>query len=570
MRNFKKNALVMIYVAFLVFLLVGCYRPPVIDDGYRIDSVFNALFKKIDAVNLKDDFTLPLNMSGVELKYESSNTSIIKVEMDEENSICLFDVTPPAVASTSIDISVTLTSNDVTKVKSKTLIVIEQKNVYDIIPYPFQGEMILLSKAAKDYYGYTGLNPKPNNTDKSQKILVLPVQFEGRLFSPKNLSDISKAFFGTSAQTGYESVKSYYEKSSYGELNLVGEVLEPYTASKSYAEYQNQFSRVASDQTIIKELMDYHDASIDFSLYDANNDGRIDGIYVIYSYDVTFEVVPDNDTRDFWWAWCSQYRLFPSTTYDGVKPGFYVWAGVDFLYERMISPMYGNPITIPVNASVLIHETGHMFGLEDYYDYYPKIGPENGLGGLDMMDSNMGDHCSFSKIMLGWVTPMVVNNTITIKIRPFSDSGDVILIPGEWNGSYFSEYLLIDYYNLNSLNSIYAGHGLYSNPGVRIYHVSAELGKNTQNYPSYHYNDNSDTSRKLIKLLEASNGNNIESNSNFTQSEIDGVLYTPGSVNVLKGFKWYSSHLGSKDPVFTIKVTEMNASGATILITYNW
>jgi len=52
---------------------------------------------------------------------------------------------------------------------------------------------------------------------------------------------------------------------------------------------------------------------------------------------------------------------------------------------------------------VVIHETGHALGLPDYYDYDDKVGPRGGVGGLDMMDNNWGDHNPFSKWLLGWL-----------------------------------------------------------------------------------------------------------------------------------------------------------------------
>ena len=47
-------------------------------------------------------------------------------------------------------------------------------------------------------------------------------------------------------------------------------------------------------------------------------------------------------------------------TLDGVKPNCFVWAGTEFFEEGIDN----------INARTVIHETGHMLGLEDYYDYY--------------------------------------------------------------------------------------------------------------------------------------------------------------------------------------------------------
>ena len=45
----------------------------------------------------------------------------------------------------------------------------------------------------------------------------------------------------------------------------------------------------------------------------------------------------------------------------------------------------------------------------DYYDYEEGLRPDGGLGGADMMDYTVGDHNSFTKIILDWTTPLVVS-----------------------------------------------------------------------------------------------------------------------------------------------------------------
>jgi len=71
----------------------------------------------------------------------------------------------------------------------------------------------------------------------------------------------------------------------------------------------------------------------------------------------------------------------------------------------MISNGYYSP---NIDAHMLVHETGHMLGLEDYYSY---SGLENPCGGVDMMDLNVGDHDAYSKMVLGWVNPYVVDGS---------------------------------------------------------------------------------------------------------------------------------------------------------------
>ncbi len=135
-----------------------------------------------------------------------------------------------------------------------------------------------------------------------------------------------------------------------------------------------------------------------------------------------------------------------------------------------------------------VHETGHMLGLNDYYDS-TSSSQLGATGGLDMMDFNIGDHNSFSKFALGWTSPYIVNKECEITLKPFVTSGESIILANSFNNSAFSEYIIVEYYTPTYLNEFdatnaYTGRDLYfSQNGVRIYHIDARLGKftNTSN-----------------------------------------------------------------------------------------
>ena len=156
-----------------------------------------------------------------------------------------------------------------------------------------------------------------------------------------------------------------------------------------------------------------------------------------------------------------------------------------------------------VDANTFIHETGHLFGLDDYYNTNSKTFTYNGeyvketsgifqpTGFMDMMDYNLGDHCAFSKYILDWVNPYVIDPTCKeITLRSFTRSGDFAIIPApNWNGTAFDEYLLLEYFAPEGLNrsynfpsySYFDGDNVervYTYPnrhGLRVYHVDARL-----------------------------------------------------------------------------------------------
>ena len=91
-----------------------------------------------------------------------------------------------------------------------------------------------------EYLEATGMPRLPSKGDS--KILVVPVIFSDMkdLVSEDEITqmreDLNTAFFGESEDTGWESVSSYYEKASYNQVHLNGEVSQvyytPLTASR--------------------------------------------------------------------------------------------------------------------------------------------------------------------------------------------------------------------------------------------------------------------------------------------------------------------------------------------------
>jgi hypothetical protein len=191
----------------------------------------------------------------------------------------------------------------------------------------------------------------------------------------------------------------------------------------------------------------------------------------------------------------------------------------------------------------LIHETGHKLGLEDYYDYAIDDGSNNewGLGGADMMDASVGDHNPFSKLLLGWIEPKVVTEGMDVSLQPYITSGDALIITNHWNGTLFDEYLIAMYYTPTGLYEGLEDYFFDGQSGLILYHVDARLGPNqSENYPTYFLNNNTDSTHKLIKFIEADGNNSL-------------YLKTP------KGWMWASDVYQTGD-IF----------GSTLNVGYQW
>lgn len=346
----------------------------------------------------------------------------------------------------------------------------------------------------------------------NSKALVIPVEFTDYRAKVNMKEDLQKAFFGTSEDTGWESLTSYYKKASYGKLNIEGTVLDVYNTGNSSSYYNRKYERGQdADYMIIKQALEYYDSQIDYSDFDSNNDGYIDALYIVYTTPVDYK----SDTS-MWWAFTYEYFTTSYEFYDGVEADYYCFMGYDFLFE---SPSCGKSLTY--NAETIIHETGHILGLDDYYDYDEDKGPNGGIGGGDMMDYNVGDHNPFSKILMGWVTPYVVTDSTTINLSSFGQTGGCILLIDKFS-SIYDEYYLIDLYTPDGLNKLEAGNnGLFSISGIRMYHIDARISSNSfESILEIYDYDNSYTDHRLISLVQASGSNSIDEGKFGSNSDL--------------------------------------------------
>lgn len=332
-------------------------------------------------------------------------------------------------------------------------------------------------------------------------ILVVPVNFdlndirpyERRSYIDFNEGDYLEAmeytFNGTSSLDGanpyWESVSSFYEKSSYKKLNLNFEITDPFTPEMSASEFLSKedltssSSSVGGSQALITDILEHgltkNDVPIDIfdSKYDRNEDGYIDGMWLIYN--VRDGDLVSSESQPFW-AYTTNYLAKATDTETGeikIVGTRYANCALSFLYDDS---------TLGYDAHTIIHETGHMLGLDDYYSY-DNSGNYGYLGGIDMMDLNIGDHSAFSKYALGWIEPTVIyKNDTTITLKPFEDTGEALIIPSSYyNDSAFSEYLILEYETPTGLNELDAtkkyrnAYPLAFSNGLAIYHVDARL-----------------------------------------------------------------------------------------------
>lgn len=323
--------------------------------------------------------------------------------------------------------------------------------------------------------GWQGMPTKGN-----VKILALLIDFEDYPHNTDADVVFNRLFGdGTSAPPS-DSLRNFYRRSSYGQLEIGGSVLGWYTTPYPRSKVPET---TGGRENLIKEALSYFEnEGHDFSQYDNDGDGEIDYFIVVWTG-------PDNGWANFWWGY-QTYFYDSSFKLDGKKLGNYSW-------QWEARPQSGT-----FSPRVVIHETGHALGLPDYYDYDDDVGPKGGVGGLDQMDG-YGDHNCFSKMLLEWIEPKIVNSTEELSLLPSGENPDAAIVMPEYRyGDQFSEYFMVQYRDRSGNDAT------CPNDGLLIWHIDART--DAANYDFIY--DNSYTEHKLLRLMEADGLEEIEQN----------------------------------------------------------
>ena len=346
----------------------------------------------------------------------------------------------------------------------------------------------------KDYAHNNAYGTCATPSTGTAKLLVIPIWFtdSDSYIAESNKetvrSDIQTAYFGTNEETGWRSVKTFYEEESIGNITLIGTVSEWYEVNKAASYYGSGNSATNRTTSLASSAADWYfnnHSGESRRDYDRDSDGYLDGVMLIYGY-------PDysalRNSYSNLWAYCF-WVTGTAGTLMNPKTNQYFWASYDFMYSAgskassrtgKSSKASGETDYCNIDAHTYIHEMGHMFGLEDYYDYSGSYSP---AGAFSMQDHNIGSHDAFSILALGWGKAYIPTETTTINLKPLTKTGEMILLTPSWNSfnSAFDEYLLLEYYTPDGVNEFDCLHQYGGYPqgprasGIRLWHVDARL-----------------------------------------------------------------------------------------------
>lgn len=334
-------------------------------------------------------------------------------------------------------------------------------------------------------------------------VLGLRITFPDHQFEENDTLDALQSIIGPKTQNGaapagtspfpYESLSAYYYRASYGKLSLTGETFD-YAAKYKRDYYTN------NPESLVAEALAALDESEDLSRFDANVDGKLDAVYVHFAG-------PDTGWGSVWWS-------NESTASD---PTLYEDGSVRLWNMILLAENSSNSWA----ARTIIHETGHVLGLPDYYSARSQTGQGSDHSGIltfDMMMQNMGDHNGYSKWLVGWlpeekITRIVANEdgisvtrngevlehhdavdgdtpSVDATLGAYADddaseTGGIVVVSNQDTGMFSSLYLVeYDRYAGNQsvryLDAALAEHELPS--GFRVFRVRGELTDDGSDY----------------------------------------------------------------------------------------
>jgi M6 family metalloprotease-like protein len=229
------------------------------------------------------------------------------------------------------------------------------------------------------------------------------------------------------------SVYDYFYKNSYEKLQITVDVYGPYTVSKNIGAYDNKTSGDPRKMALEAAKAAYADGC-DFSLYDLDNNGRVEGFHIIFAGYGQEAGAPAGKSI---WSHSSSVYWSTNEQFNGKR-----------LDSYSCSPEYrGNSGTAMTHIGVIAHELSHVFGLPDFYDtdYEGSGGTAVDTGPWDIMANGSWNdngrtpagHNPWSKIELGWITPIVLETPCNVTIPNPAITGAAYIIETDKNNEYF-------------------------------------------------------------------------------------------------------------------------------------
>jgi len=261
--------------------------------------------------------------------------------------------------------------------------------------------------------------------------------------------------FGNAENRNTGSVKRYFSDMSGGKFKPQLDLYGPITMPKNVAYYGEGSSSMERYRELVSEACTMMDDSLDFSKYDADKDGNVDLVYIIYAgYG---ESVSSIDST-----------LWPKAFVCGTdikKDGKYVrLAGISNELNGHPDGNYKSKSGLLINGvGLFCHEFSHCMGLPDFY---PTVSPQwttangkqdfdaydnQGMEEWDVMDNGIYLYNGYSptaytaweREKMGWLTIETLTKEGKVELKSIDQGGKAYRIKNDKNTS-GNEYYIVE------------------------------------------------------------------------------------------------------------------------------
>ena len=387
--------------------------------------------------------------------------------------------------------------------------------------------------------GYGGVPYFPHTG--SPKALVILAEFSDTTFTIQNTKQVftnylmNEGHFSETAYAqnrNYKGVRGYFKDCSYGQFTPTFDVVGPVKLPKPQTYYGARNDNITD---LMTDACNAVDNEVDFSQYDANGDGLVDLVYIIYAgHSANYR---GNASTDIW---PKSGTTILSKTFDGKSIRRY---GVsNELAGRENKKKEKETIN---GIGLFCHEFSHTLGLPDIYAYKTDAEDQNdqGMELWDLMDGGTevqggrvpSPYLAWEREAMGWMSIDTLTTDCHIaNLKTIDNGGKAYKI---LNPSASNEYIVLQSIQKGGW---YQGWGNGSYPkGLLVYRISYSSNKvNVFDFP----NNVKGKPRVIVvpadgKVLSAQNAGGSW-DTYITQHNED--LYPYNGVDSIKGFKMFN------------------------------
>lgn len=412
----------------------------------------------------------------------------------------------------------------------------ESENAYDKTPLT-RGPIIDTGWRGVPYFPHTG----------SPKALVILAEFQDTTFTIQDTKDVftnylmNKDHFTEKhydQNQNYKGVRGYFKDCSYGKFTPTFNVVGPVKLPKEQTYYGAGSDNI---KALIEDACSAVDGMVNFADYDANNDGIVDLVYVIYAGHSAN--IGGNKTTDIW---PKSGTVTISKKLDGKSIRRY---GVSNELAGLENKTKDKETINGIG--LFCHEFSHTLGLPDIYAYNTNAENQDnqGMEFWDIMDGGTGirggrvpaSYLAWEREVMGWMNIDELKNDITINnLKSIDNGGKAYKIVNPKNSN---EYIVLQSIQKGPWNQGW-GDGTYGK-GLFAYRISYPSGKvNVFDYPN-----NVKGKPRVIpipadgKILAAANAGG---KLNVYTAQLNGDLYPYNGNNKTNNFKMYDGTILNK------------------------